>query len=207
MSCKRPLCIASIVALTSFAGGDGVAGDSAVETGSRVLRSRQFDGQVAGGLMLAAPYGRSAQGLYDATHVGGGSACSPYELVAYKGGAAGCGGILSVEPSSKDNVVYFFRNGAHGRDSAPAAEVVLDGSNRNSAFVQVTLRSVETTTVYALNSGSGDVADPGPLIVGNDASFYGISGSDDAFGYASVVRMSITGVETVIYSFGVASLR
>jgi uncharacterized repeat protein (TIGR03803 family) len=152
----------------------------------------------------------AAGNLYSTT-VNGGKGCSnPY-------GASGCGTVFKIAADGKESILYRFGDtpdGAH-----PAAGLVADqdgnlyGTTTAGGIVyakefplgtvfRVTPEGKETI-VYRFNGSSeGDGQYPqSTLIWGENNDLYGTTNQGGPNGYGTVFKLSLSGAESVLYSF------
>lgn len=124
------------------------------------------------------------------------------------GGAYNKGYVYRVTPAGNGSVVYSF--GATAND-AVCPESLLQATDGNlygmssgatgvsePAVFKLTLNGVESI-VYTSPSTNGVAV--GSLIQGNDGNFYG-AGTGGAYGQGVVLRLTTSGILTVLYAFG-----
>src|SRR5579864_2916212 len=131
----------------------------------------------------------------------------------YRGGANGYGAVFKVTPSGTETVLYSF--GSQSGDGLyPFAGLVLDkqsdlygttlqgGANGYGAIFKVTPSGTETV-LYSFGSQSGDGYGPHEsLAFDKQGNLYGTKYLGGANGGGTVFKMTPSGTETVLYSFG-----
>jgi uncharacterized repeat protein (TIGR03803 family) len=157
------------------------------------------DGANPGGTLLRDPAGN----LYGTTE-GGGLLCSQ--------SISGCGTIFKIDSSGKETILYRFTGGGDG--GIPGAGVIRDaagslygttyvgGSAECGTVYKVSISGKETV-LHSFNCSNGDGSGPlSGLIRDRRGALYGTTGSGGVFGQGTVFKVTLTGKETVLYSFG-----
>ncbi len=190
----------------SFASGTVFRLNKAGETVLHSFTGTGGDGQFPyanGSLVLD-----SAGNLYGATQTGGtyGGTC----------GDSGCGVVYKVTQSGKESVLYQFQGGLDG--FFPEGSMAIDSSGNlygattsggeyGAGVVFEIDQAGHETTLYSFNISSGDGQVPyGGVTRDNSGNLYGttISGGE-AFGGGTVFKVTPSGAETILYSFGTNS--
>ena len=131
----------------------------------------------------------------------------------FAGGSQGHGMVFKITPSGTETVLYGFgTNPDDGIDTRSALVQGIDGNfygateqggshNRGTVF-KITASGTETV-LYSFgtnpNDGSSSYA---ALVQGSDGNFYGMTGMGGSQGKGTVFRITPSGAETVLYSFG-----
>jgi len=130
----------------------------------------------------------------------------------YAGGASNVGTVFKITPAGVETLVYTFAGGTSD-GSNPHAGLIQGGdgnfygttyaggaSNMGTVF-KITPSDVETT-LYSFAGGTADGSNPNvPLIQSTDGIFYGATVGGGIGGKGSLFKITVTGVETVLYSF------
>ena len=129
-----------------------------------------------------------------------------------RGGSHGKGTVFKVTPLGAETVLYNF--GANADDAIGAAGALVEGSDGNfygvtlsggsqgkGTVFKVTPLGVESV-LYAFGSNANDATMPSALLQGSDGNFYGTTVSGGTQDLGTVFRMTPSGTETVLYSFG-----
>ncbi len=77
----------------------------------------------------------------------------------------------------------------------------LDQPNFCGTVFKITQTGTETV-LYSFGASASDGFRPGGLIQSSDGNFYGTTSGGGAYGAGTVFKISLDGVETVLYSFG-----
>jgi uncharacterized repeat protein (TIGR03803 family) len=129
------------------------------------------------------------------------------------GGVNGYGTVYEVaEPGDVETVLWSFGTGSDG--ASPYASVVQGadgnfygttaggGTFGNGTVFKVTPPATETV-LYSFGGVTGDGVNPfSALIVGADGNFYGTTYGGGTYSYGTIFKLTPTGVETVLWSFG-----
>jgi uncharacterized repeat protein (TIGR03803 family) len=132
----------------------------------------------------------------------------------YYGGAYGFGSVFKVTPKGKETVLYSF-GGQSGDGQYPYAGLVLDkagnfygttvfgGAYGDGTVFKLAPTGAETV-LYSFGGQSGDGFQPyGGVILDNAGNLYGTNAFGGAnAGGGTVFKVTPTGTETVLYSFG-----
>ncbi len=130
------------------------------------------------------------------------------------GGTLDAGSVFKLSADGVLTVLHSF--GGHSPEDGiyPGWGLILDRrgdiygtTNYGGEFGQGTVFKVtstgQETVVYSFGGKSGDAAIPsGSLIFDTRGNIYGTTGNGGAYGYGTVFKVSPTGKETVLYSFG-----
>lgn len=131
----------------------------------------------------------------------------------YAGGHFGYGTVFKLDTTGHETVLYSF-TGTAGDGAYPYAGVVRDstgnlygttafGGGASYSGVVFKLDTAGTETVLHTFAGSPDGAYPyGGVILDASGTLYGTSYGGGTAGYGTVFKVSASGQETVVYSFG-----
>jgi uncharacterized repeat protein (TIGR03803 family) len=139
--------------------------------------------------------------LYGTTTYGGGGC-----------GRVGCGTVFSVTRTGTEQVLYSFRGGSADGVKPLAGLVDVDGTLYGTTFSggangYGTVISVTTTgrekLLYSFGSGSEDGEYPEAGLINVNGTLYGTTAYGGTSGdYGTVLSVTTTGTEKVLYSFG-----
>jgi uncharacterized repeat protein (TIGR03803 family) len=130
------------------------------------------------------------------------------------GGAHDGGTVFKLTPTGTETVLYSFGSQS-GDGSNPYAGLVFDktgnlygatysgGTNGGGTVFKLSPTGTETV-LYSFGSQSGDGSNPygGSLVLDNNGNLYGTTVGGGAHGDGTVFKLTPTGTETVLYSFG-----
>jgi uncharacterized repeat protein (TIGR03803 family) len=140
------------------------------------------------------------------------------------GGSQGLGTVFKFDPTvtplnptGKESVLYSFGSQGASDGANPTHGSLIQASDGNfyamtksggafssGAVVRITPGGAET--VMHSFGGTGDGAAPdGSLIQASDGNLYGMTGEGGANGTGAVIKISLAGLESVLYSFGTPS--
>jgi uncharacterized repeat protein (TIGR03803 family) len=149
----------------------------------------------------AMPYGQLVQGA-DASFYG----------MTYAGGTLGLGTIFKVTPAGAETVLWSL--GATGDGAHPTGSLILatdgdlygmtieGGANSAGAVVKIVPGGTESV-LYSFGNNSGDGFEAqGSLVQGPDGNFYGTNDFGGGTGRGTIIQITPSGTETVLYSFG-----
>jgi uncharacterized repeat protein (TIGR03803 family) len=131
------------------------------------------------------------------------------------GGTYGFGTVFKIDPDGTETVLHSF-NSKSGDGFEPAAGVILDKAGNlygttyyggaygyGSVFKVIPNASKTETVVYSFGGQSGDGQNPwAGLVLDQAGNFYGTTVFGGAYGGGTVFKLTPTGTETVLYSFG-----
>jgi len=129
---------------------------------------------------------------------------------AAHGGSLAAGTVLKLTPAGDATVLHSF--GESGDGSYPES-MVLDsqgnlygttssGGAYGAGTVFMLTPNGAYTLLYSFGSQSGDSNGPGYLVMNTDGDLYSVAWGGGAHGNGTVFKITTTGVETVLYSFG-----
>jgi uncharacterized repeat protein (TIGR03803 family) len=131
---------------------------------------------------------------------------------AYGGGASNAGTLFKLDKSGKLTVLYSFTGGADGGN--PEASLVRNsrgtlygttnqgGSSDYGVVFSLTTAGNENV-LYSFTGYPADGKYPfSSLLPDTRGSFYGTTNTGGAYGYGTVFKVSTSGTETVLHSFG-----
>jgi uncharacterized repeat protein (TIGR03803 family) len=131
----------------------------------------------------------------------------------YYGGTTNWGTVYKISPAGVETMLYSFGTAGSKDGNYPQAGVIQGndgnfygttysgGANNNGTVYKVTPSGVETL-LYSFGSSDGSFPHAG-VIQGSDGNFYGTTYRGGAnFGYGTVYKVTPSGAETVLYSFG-----
>jgi uncharacterized repeat protein (TIGR03803 family) len=140
------------------------------------------------------------------------------------GGAYGMGTVFKISPAGVETVLYSFggyAGDATGNTGGPDSGVLIQASDGNfygttggggaygaGAIFKLTPAGMETVLhsfggcTYSCGSGgSTDGVEPVGLIQASDGNFYGTTFHGGEYGVGTVFKITLAGVESVLYSF------
>jgi uncharacterized repeat protein (TIGR03803 family) len=128
-----------------------------------------------------------------------------------EGGAVGCGTIFKITPANVETVLYSFTCGADG--SEPSSVVVdssgdIYGTSQTASLAGLVFKLNASNTFSVLYSfcSAADCADgelpSGGLTRDKKGNLYGATAFGGAFQGGTLFKVTPTGVETVLHSFG-----
>ena len=141
----------------------------------------------------------------------------------YLGGTSDAGIVFRLTPAGTATVLYSFGRLSANDGANPLAGLIEDAADGNLYGTTVaggpygsgsgTIFKVNPTTgaetvIYAFTGNGGvvlstDGALPeAPLILANDGNFYGTTYSGGSYGAGAVFKVTPTGIESVVHSFG-----
>jgi uncharacterized repeat protein (TIGR03803 family) len=124
------------------------------------------------------------------------------------------GTIFKVTESGLETILYnFLGNGNGSNDGAnPAANLILEsgnfygttfaGGNNNNGTVFTITPSGNETILYRFSGGHDGSGPEAALTLGNDGSFYGTTYSGGMYSHGTIFKLTLPGIESVVYSFG-----
>ena len=134
--------------------------------------------------------------------------------ITHQGGQNGTGAVFRVSPDGVGSVLYstdrtFVTNGntllstlIDGNDGYLYVDDYAGGAHGGGAFLRLD-KTGGMTVLYSFGATAGDGTRPtGGLIRASDGNFYGTTQSGGAYLGGTVFRITPTGQETVVYSFG-----
>ena len=130
----------------------------------------------------------------------------------YRGGTDGLGTVYQLGSAGGETVLYSFAGGASdGAD--PRGSLIIDsagnlygttsggGASGLGTVYEVSPTGAQTV-LYSFAGGTTDGEVPlGHLVMGSGGSLYGTTSTGGAYDLGTVFRISLGGVETVLYSF------
>jgi uncharacterized repeat protein (TIGR03803 family) len=129
----------------------------------------------------------------------------------YSGGANGGGTVFKITPTGNETVLYSFGSGTDGAN--PRGSLVLGsdgnfygmtyagGANGGGTVFNITPNGTETV-LWSFGSNSDGYFPYGSLVQGTDGNFYGMTYAGGANGGGTVFKITPSGTETVLWSFG-----
>ena len=128
------------------------------------------------------------------------------------GGNDSAGIVFKVTSSGSETILHYF--GVNGDGVSPQAALTLGndgkfygttfngGAKSQGSVFSITLAGAESV-IYSLGTNSRDGANPqASLVLANNGYFYGTTPSNGANSQGIVFRVSSSGLEKVLYSFG-----
>ncbi len=133
------------------------------------------------------------------------------------GGTNGTGTVFKITPAGVETVLHSFGGGTDGNGSSGGIPGLIQGTDGN--FYGTTNRggTNDTGTVFKITSagveavlhsfgpygsGADGISPEASLIQGADGNFYGTTSYGGTYNLGTVFKITPTGVETVLYSFG-----
>ena len=141
--------------------------------------------------------------------------------VTSAGGSSGYGAVFSVSPAGSEAVLYSFVS-SYGLYARVVSSLVqggtliqandgnfyltteAGGTSNNGTVFRITPQG-SGSVLYSFGGSSTDGVDPGPLLQGSDGNLYGTTAAGGAAphgGFGTLFELSLSGAETVLYSFG-----
>jgi uncharacterized repeat protein (TIGR03803 family) len=141
--------------------------------------------------------------------------------VTSAGGSSGYGAVFSVSPAGSEAVLYSFVSSyglfvrevpslvqggtlIQANDGNFYLTTEAGGTSNNGTVFRITPQG-SGSVLYSFGSLSTDGVDPGPLLQGSDGNLYGTTaagGTAPHGGLGTLFELSLSGAETVLYSFG-----
>lgn len=135
--------------------------------------------------------------------------------VASFGGGNFTGSVFKITPAGVESTLYSFGSTTSGDGNSALGNLVQasdgtfygvttgGGANGTGAVFTVTPAGAEAV-IYSFGPKTGtDAQSPaGGLVQGSDGNFYGLTGKGGANGTGAIYKITPTGTETVLYSFG-----
>jgi uncharacterized repeat protein (TIGR03803 family) len=140
----------------------------------------------------------------------------------FGGGSAHGGTVYRISPSGSEAVLYSFQGYTNPNDGIGPLSLVQGGDDNlygitscgsevnsdtcitGGIFFEVTMQGAETV-LHSFGSGTDGTQPSGNVLLGKDGSFYGTTSGGGAYGGGVVFRITTTGAETVLYSFGASA--
>ena len=132
------------------------------------------------------------------------------------GGANDSGTVYKITPTGEESILYSFYS-YPGDGSSPQAGVIMDnkgnlygttsgsGANNNGTVFKLTA-SGEETILYSFGSHPADGGTPVTgLVMDKEGNLYGTTSSGGAHNFGTAFKLTPTGQEKVIHSFGSGS--
>jgi uncharacterized repeat protein (TIGR03803 family) len=138
--------------------------------------------------------------------------------VTSAGGSNGYGAVFSVSPAGGEALLYSFVSN-YGLSVRAVSSLVqggtliqandgnfyltteAGGTSNNGTVFRITPQG-SGSVLYSFGSSSTDGVDPGPLLQGSDGNLYGTTIVGGTAGVGTLFELSLSGAETVLYSFG-----
>lgn len=127
------------------------------------------------------------------------------------GGTSGYGAVFRITLDGHESVLWNFASGADGAIPVGALVIGADGSfygttcrggaNGLGVVYKITSAGVESI-LWNFGAGSDGACPEAGLTLGSDGSFYGTTNDGGSAGYGTVFKLTSSGVETVLWSFG-----
>ena len=129
------------------------------------------------------------------------------------GGANGTGAVIKVTAAGQESVLYSFAASGSGDAANPYAGLIqasdgnlygttlVGGVNNLGAVFQITPAGAESV-LHSFGTGNDGVLPAGGLIQASDGNLYGVTASGGTSGEGTVFEITLTGAESVLYSFG-----
>jgi uncharacterized repeat protein (TIGR03803 family) len=128
----------------------------------------------------------------------------------YAGGVNGAGTVFKITATGQETVLWNFGSGTDGQK--PFGSLVLGqdgnlygttsegGANGGGTVFKLTPAGVETV-LWDFGAGSDGKTPKGRLLQASDGNFYGTTESGGALTFGAVYKLTLSGTETVLYSF------
>jgi uncharacterized repeat protein (TIGR03803 family) len=131
----------------------------------------------------------------------------------YGGGANGDGAVYEISATGKESVLYSFPFGTNDNGS-PDASLIMDGAgnlygttafggaNNGGTVFKIGTAGSEST-LYSFGSSASDGWYPdAPLIMDDNGNLYGTTAEGGTNNDGTVFEINVSGIESVLYSFG-----
>jgi uncharacterized repeat protein (TIGR03803 family) len=128
-----------------------------------------------------------------------------------QGGTNGDGGVFKITPAGTETVLWSFGGTGDGINGNSNLVIGADGNfygtcssggaNGNGTFFKITPTGSETV-LYSFGTGSDGQTPYGNLVLASDGNFYGTSMVGGTNSQGTIFRITPTGSESVLWSFG-----
>jgi uncharacterized repeat protein (TIGR03803 family) len=155
-------------------------------------------------------FGFGLDGEYPESALIAGSDGNFYGTTKY-GGPNIDGTVYEITPDGVESVISGFAGGTdgstvvggviQGSDGNFYGTTYVGGANSLGTVFKVTPAGVETV-LWSFGSGIDGQLPVSGLVQGSDGNFYGTTGAGGSTGYGTVFKITPTGAETVLWSFG-----
>ena len=196
---------------------DGASPNSLINLNGTLYGTTQVGGTNYGGTFFRMSPTRAETVLYDFKGEGDGE--EPFGPLlnlggifygtTYAGGSGGFGTVFKVTTDGTETVIYSFKGGSDG--AGPIAGLInvggtlygttAGGGGCCGTVFKVTPTGVETV-LYSFKSGN-DGSQPAAGLIEFDGALYGAtsSGGNQYRGHGTIFKITLEGVETVLYTF------
>jgi uncharacterized repeat protein (TIGR03803 family) len=156
-----------------------------------------FDYAVDGGYPLADLYQDGSGNFFGTT---------------YEGGPFSNGVLFKITPNGTYSILHAF--GAPGDASEPYGNVTLasdgnfyattysGGANNQGAVFRIAPDGSNYAVIYSFAAGTDGAGPAGSLLLANDGKLYGTTTGGGAYNLGTVFSITLSGTESVLYSFG-----
>jgi uncharacterized repeat protein (TIGR03803 family) len=127
------------------------------------------------------------------------------------GGANNDGIVFKLTPAGAETILWSFGSGTDGNTPYGSLLQASDGNfygmtegggtNTDGTVFKITPAGAETV-LWSFGSGTDGQEPYGSLIQASDGNFYGLTNEGGANSYGAVFKITLAGVETVLWSFG-----
>lgn len=171
-----------------------------------------FQVDLSGALTTIHSFGnRSSDGVNPISGLSKGLNNIFYGTTSY-GGSLGNGTVYSVTSSGAENVLYSFLNNGDGENPEAGVVQANDGNLygtilnagvlQNGSVFKITLPSNTMSALYYFKANGLDGMVPlSGLIQGSDGNLYGTTKYGGNIGYGTIYKISLSGDESILYSF------
>jgi uncharacterized repeat protein (TIGR03803 family) len=210
-------CVSNFTLLHSFAGGSSDAADpyhTLIQGSDGDFYGTTLAGGTsnAGAIFKITPSGtESVFYSFASTPYSGlvqGSDGNIYGTTA-SGGTSGRGTVFKITPSGTESALYSFPAGSsdpytgliQGSDGNFYGTTGAGGTNDDGTVFKITPSGTETVMHAFAKTGSDGETPYAGLIQGSDGNLYGTTYFGGASGFGTVFKVTLSGIETVLYSF------
>lgn len=131
--------------------------------------------------------------------------------VTNSGGTNGHGAMFMITPSGTESVLYSFGSSGDGTSPSDQLQIGADGNfygtcstggaNGHGTVFKITPGGTETT-LYSFGSGTDGQQPISSPLLAPDGNFYGVTYAGGTHGDGTIYKITPTGTETVLWSFG-----